>query len=103
MLSDEYKPFKFLGTMNTGGSSSFSLTSRDLSEYNGCYLIIATKEAIDGMNSGIWFARSGFKAIAKIASTGEDSIALNITKNGDTINGVFQGDMTYCYVRVYKI
>lgn len=103
VLSAAFEPFKFLGTVNTGGSNSFSLTSPDLSAYNGCYLIVATKGAEDGVNSGIWFARSGFKAVAKIASTGESSIALNITKNGDTINGVFQGDMSYCYVRVYKI
>lgn len=94
---------KFLGAVNTGGSNSFSLTSPDLSEYNGCYLIVATKGADDGANSGVWFARSGFKAVAKVVSTGSSEIALDITKNGDTINGVFQGDMSYCYVRVYKI
>lgn len=103
VLSAAFEPFKFLGTVNTGGSNSFSLTSSDLSIYNGCYLIVATKGAEDGVNSGIWFARSGFKAVAKVVSTGDNSIALNITKNGDTINGVFQGDMSYCYVRVYKI
>ena len=103
VLSAKFEPFKFLGTVNTGGSNSFSLTSSNLSDYDGCYLIIATKGAEDGVNSGIWFARAGFKAVAKILSTGDNSITLNITKNGDTINGVFQGDMSYCYVRVYKI
>ena len=103
VLSAKFEPFKFLGTVNTGGSNSFSLTSPDLSEYNGCYLIVATKGAEDGTNSGLWFARSGFKAVAKVVSTGSSEIALDITKNGDTINGVFQGDMSYCYVRVYKI
>ena len=103
VLGAAFEPFKFLGTVNTGGSNSFSLTSPDLSEYNGCYLIVATKGAEDGANSGVWFARSGFKAVAKVVSTGSSEIALDITKNGDTINGVFQGDMSYCYVRVYKI
>ena len=103
VLSAKFEPFKFLGTINTGGSNIFSLTSPDLSIYNGCYLIVATKGAEDGVNSGVWFARAGFKAVAKILSTGDNSITLNITKNGDTINGVFQGDMSYCYVRVYKI
>lgn len=103
VLSAKFEPFKFLGTVNTGGSNIFSLTSPDLSIYNGCYLIVATKGAEDGVNSGIWFARAGFNAVAKVLSTGDNSITLNITKNGDTINGVFQGDMSYCYVRIYKI